>query len=176
MGAQGGRWRPKRARDRGGPRGPSVLLCRGQSDPRRRKGASWCRRPRGLFLAYNGLGEKWGWVCQILGASAPPLVSLIAFMAATASARRGRREVLTPVLCFANRVGLTRMSDASPKIRLVGEQRLLGGIVGQAGGSTLTLGARAYYISVHDFARLSDAFVVMVNQHSQRCEDWMIRR
>ena len=55
------------------------------------------------------------------------------------------------------------------------QQRLLGGIVGQAGGSTLTLWG-AYYIAVHDFARLSDAFVVMVNQHSQRCEDWMIRR
>jgi hypothetical protein len=51
----------------------------------------------------------------------------------------------------------------------------LGGIVGQAGRSTLPLG-EAYYIAVHDFARLSDAFVVMMNQHSQRCEDWMIRR
>jgi len=42
-------------------------------------------------------------------------------------------------------------------------------------GSTLPLG-EADYIAVHSFARLSDAFVVMVNQHSQRREDRMIRR
>jgi hypothetical protein len=32
------------------------------------------------------------------------------------------------------------------------------------------------YIAVHNFARLSDAIVVMVNHDNQRCEDRMIRR